>query len=180
MSRIGNKPIAIPEKVKVTLENREIKVEGPKGTLEMVCSPRVELEVDDENIVIKRRSNTGRDKAFHGLTRSLINNMVIGTTEGFEKTLEINGVGFKAAVQGKNLNLSLGFSHPIHLPIPDDIKIAVEEGTKVTVTGINKQRVGAIAAKIRSYYPPEPYKGKGVRYSDEVVRRKEGKTAQGK
>ncbi len=180
MSRIGNKFIAIPEKVKVTIDKREITVEGPKGTLHMTHSPRIDVEIVENEIQVKRRSNTGKDKAFHGLTRSLINNMVLGTTEGFEKKLEINGVGFKAALQGKILNLALGFSHPINLPIPDDIKITVDDATKITLTGINKQRVGAMAAKIRSYYPPEPYKGKGVRYHDEIVRRKEGKTAQGK
>lgn len=180
MSRIGNKPISIPEKVKVTVAEYDVKVEGPKGSLELTFSPRVEVSVEDQSIVVKRRSNTGKDKAFHGLTRSLVNNMVIGTTEGFEKNLEITGVGFKANVQGKKLNLSLGFSHPVVLDIPEDIQVKVEDNTKVSIAGINKQRVGAFAAKIRSFYPPEPYKGKGVRYSDEIVRRKEGKTAQGK
>ncbi|MEO0454459.1 MAG: 50S ribosomal protein L6 [Verrucomicrobiota bacterium] len=180
MSRIGNKPIAIPEKVKVTVADRDVKVEGPKGTLEMSFTPHVEIDVEDTEIVVKRRSNAGRDKAFHGLTRSLLNNMVVGTSEGFEKKLEINGVGFKAALKGKSLTLNLGFSHPIDFPIPEGIKIEVEDNTKLKISGIDKQVVGQCAAKIRSYYPPEPYKGKGVRYENEIVRRKEGKTAQGK
>jgi large subunit ribosomal protein L6 len=136
--------------------------------------------VDGNNVRFTRASETRQDRALHGLTRSLVNNMVEGCLNGFKKKLIINGVGFKANVQGKNLNLSLGFSHPVVYPIPSDIKVTVEENTNVLIEGVDKQRVGAVAADIRRYYPPEPYKGKGVRYSDEIIRRKEGKTAQSK
>ncbi|MEM6821776.1 MAG: 50S ribosomal protein L6 [Verrucomicrobiota bacterium] len=180
MSRIGNKCIEIPDKIKISIDGNEIKVEGPKGTLSHTMSARVDAKLEDGQLSFSRKSNTPKDKAFHGLTRSLVNNMVLGTSQGFKKTLIINGVGFKAAVKGKVLELSLGYSHPVNYPIPEDVQVKVEDNLKVTVEGIDKQRVGAVAADIRAYYPPEPYKGKGVRYDDEVIRRKEGKTAQGK
>ncbi len=180
MSRVGNKIIEVPDKVKVVLEQDTIKVEGPKGKLQMKLPPRVDLLAEGNNVRIKRRGETRQDKAMHGLTRALVGNMVLGASKGFQRRLEIQGVGFKANVQGKNLNLSLGKSHPIVYPVPDDIKVTVEDNTKILVEGVDKQRVGAVASDIRRYYPPEPYKGKGVRYSDEIVRRKEGKTAQGK
>lgn len=180
MSRIGNKAILIPDKVKVSVSGNVVKVEGPKGKLELTITPRISVAVDGNNIRFTRAGETRQDRALHGLSRSLVNNMVLGCLNGFKKKLIINGVGFKAAVQGKNLNLSLGFSHPVIYPIPSDIKVTVEENTNVVIEGVDKQRVGAVAADIRRYYPPEPYKGKGVRYSDEVIRRKEGKTAQSK
>jgi large subunit ribosomal protein L6 len=180
MSRIGNKSIEVPDKVKVTIEGKEVKVEGPKGNLSYTMSERVSAKLEDGQVMVARHAETKKDKAFHGLTRSLIQNMVTGTSEGFKKTLLITGVGFKAAVSGDKVNLALGFSHPINHQIPEGISVKVEENTKITIEGIDKQKVGAVAADIRSYYPPEPYKGKGVRYDDEIVRRKEGKTAQGK
>ncbi|MGF1678981.1 MAG: 50S ribosomal protein L6 [Candidatus Methylacidiphilales bacterium] len=180
MSRIGNKSITVPDKVKINLNGSRIRVEGPKGALEMDISPRVTAKLDGAVLSFARPSDTKKDKAFHGLTRALVQNMVTGTHQGFRKVLLITGVGFKAAVQGKIVNLSLGFSHPIHHPIPEGISVKVEENTKIIIEGIDKQKVGALAAELRSYYPPEPYKGKGVRYDDEIIRRKEGKTAQGK
>lgn len=180
MSRIGNKSISVPAKVKVVVDGSTVKVEGPKGKLDLTVSPRVTVKSEEGVVSFTRKGETRQDRALHGLTRSLVNNMVLGCLNGFQKKLIINGVGFKANVQGKNLNLSLGKSHPIVYPIPEGITVKVEEGTNVLVEGVDKQRVGAVAADIRRYYPPEPYKGKGVRYSDEVIRRKEGKTAQSK
>lgn len=180
MSRIGNKSITLPDKVKAQVSGNTIRVEGPKGKLELAISPRITAVVNGNQISFTRASDTRQDRSLHGLTRSLVNNMVQGCASGFQKKLIINGVGFKANVQGKNLNLSLGFSHPVVYPIPEGISIKVEENTNVIIEGIDKQRVGAVAAAIRGFYPPEPYKGKGVRYADEVIRRKEGKTAQSK
>lgn len=178
MSRIGKQPILIPAKVKVNVSGRKVSVEGPKGKLDLELHRRTSLKVDGDKIVVSRDSDQAESKAMHGLSRALVNNMVKGVSEGFTKRLEIQGVGFKAAVQGKNVNLSLGYSHPLLYPIPDQIKITVEENTKVIIEGPDKQVVGKVAAEIRSFYPPEPYKGKGVRYSDEKVIRKEGKTVQ--
>ena len=178
MSRIGKIPVAIPPKVKVEVKDRKVFVEGPKGKLDWALPKRTAAAVKDNNIVISREGEDAESKALHGLSRALISNMVKGVSEGYSKRLEIQGVGFKAAVSGKNVNLSLGYSHPISYPIPDQIKVTVEENTKLLIEGPNKQVVGQVAAEIRSYYPPEPYKGKGVRYSDEKVKRKEGKTVQ--
>ena len=178
MSRIGKQPIVIPPKVKVAVNGQKISVEGPKGKLDMEVHRRTSLKVADGKIVVSREGDDAEAKAMHGLSRALVNNMVKGVSEGFVKRLGIQGVGFKAAVQGKNVNLSLGYSHPLLYPIPDQIKVTVEEQTKLTIEGPDKQVVGRVAAEIRSYYPPEPYKGKGVRYSDEKVIRKEGKTVQ--
>lgn len=178
MSRIGKKVIEIPAKIKVAVNGRRVQVEGPKGKLDLELPEHVDVSVNGSALSVSSRGE-GRDaKAKHGLARSLINNMVRGVSEGFQKKLEIQGVGFKAAVQGKILNLSLGFSHPILFPIPADIKIAVTENTQIQIDGADKQKVGQVAASIRNYYPPEPYKGKGVRYVGEKVRRKEGKTVQ--
>jgi large subunit ribosomal protein L6 len=171
MSRIGKQPIAIPAKVKVF-------VEGPKGKLDMQIPRRTSLKVEGTNITVTRDGDDAEAKALHGLSRSLVNNMVKGVSEGYVKKLEINGVGFKAAVQGKVVNMSLGYSHPINYDIPDQIKVTVEENTKVTIEGPDKQVVGQVAAELRSFYPPEPYKGKGVKYADERIERKEGKTVQ--
>jgi large subunit ribosomal protein L6 len=178
MSRIGKQPIAIPPKVKVNVNGRKVSVEGPKGKLDLELHRRTSLKVDGGNVIVSREGEDAEAKAMHGLSRALVNNMVKGVSEGFVKRLGIQGVGFKAAVQGKTVNLSLGYSHPILYPIPDQIKVTVEENTKLTIEGPDKQLVGRVAAEIRSYYPPEPYKGKGVRYADEKVIRKEGKTVQ--
>ncbi len=180
MSRIGNLPIEIPGAVKVAIEGTTVKIEGPKGKSSFTLPPEVAIKQEDAKLVLTNEAGTRRGKAMHGLSRSLIANHVQGVSEGFVKKLEIHGVGFRAAVQGGKLNLNLGYSHPINYPVPEGIKIAVEEQTKITIEGSDKQLVGAVAADIRSFYPPEPYKGKGVRFAGEQIRRKEGKTAQGK
>jgi large subunit ribosomal protein L6 len=179
MSRIGNKAVDIPDKVKVSVGNDgAVAVEGPKGKLRWTLPRNIRATVADNRVSLLRDAETRSVKALHGLSRSLVHNMVVGVSEGFTKQLEIEGVGFKAAVQGSNLNLSLGFSHPILFPIPPEIKITVTENTKLTVQGVDKKLVGQVAADIRRFYPPEPYKGKGVRYAGEQIRRKEGKTVQ--
>jgi large subunit ribosomal protein L6 len=178
MSRIGKLPVAVPPKVKVEIKGQKVFVEGPKGKLDFELPRRTSAKIDGGNVVVSRDGEDAEAKALHGLSRAIVNNMVKGVSDGFVKKLEIQGVGFKAAVQGKNVNLVLGYSHPLNYPIPDQIKVTVEENTKVTIEGPSKQLVGQVAAEIRSYYPPEPYKGKGVRYSDEKVVRKEGKTVQ--
>jgi large subunit ribosomal protein L6 len=178
MSRIGKQPIAIPPKVKVEVKGQRVTVEGPKGKLNWELPRRTSVKVENAKVIIGRQGDDAQAKALHGLSRALVNNMVRGVTEGFVKKLEIQGVGFKAAVQGKGVNLSLGYSHPIVYPIPDQIKVTVEENTKLTIEGPDRQVVGQVAAEIRGFYPPEPYKGKGVRYTDERVIRKEGKTVQ--
>ena len=178
MSRIGKQPIAIPPKVKVEVKGQQVSVEGPKGKLNWELPRRTSLKVENGKVLVSRQGEDAQAKALHGLSRALVNNMVRGVSEGFSKKLEIQGVGFKAAVQGKSVNLSLGYSHPINYPIPDQIKVTIEENTKLTIEGPDRQVVGQVAAEIRSFYPPEPYKGKGVRYSDERVIRKEGKTVQ--
>src|SRR6267143_3251313 len=179
MSRIGNKSITLPDKVKVNVGNEgAVAVEGPKGKLNWKLPQNISAKVENNHVSLARAAETRSVKALHGLSRALLNNMVRGVSEGFSKDLEIEGVGFKAAVQGQKLNLSLGFSHPILFPIPKEIKIVVTENTKLTISGIDKKLVGQVAADIRRYYPPEPYKGKGVRYAGEQIRRKEGKTVQ--
>jgi large subunit ribosomal protein L6 len=179
MSRIGNKAVTIPEKVKVHIDNTgAVEVEGPKGKLNWKLPRDITAKVENNHVSLARSAETRGVKALHGLSRALVNNMVQGVSEGFSKQLEIEGVGFKAAVQGSTLNLSLGFSHPILFPIPKEIKISVVDATKITIQGIDKKLVGQVAADIRRFYPPEPYKGKGVRYAGEQVRRKEGKTVQ--
>ena len=179
MSRIGNKAVDIPDKVKVSVDkDGAVSVEGPKGKLSWTLPRNIKASVADNRVSVVRDAETRSVKALHGLSRSLVSNMVQGVSEGFTKQLEIEGVGFKAAVQGSNLNLSLGFSHPIVFSIPKDIKIIVTDNTKISIQGIDKKTVGQVAADIRRYYPPEPCKGKGVRYAGEQVRRKEGKTVQ--
>jgi large subunit ribosomal protein L6 len=178
MSRIGKQPIAIPPKVKVEVKGQQVLVEGPKGKLNWELPRRTSLKVDGGKVVVSRQGDDSEAKALHGLSRALVNNMVRGVSEGFVKKLEIQGVGFKAAVQGQAINLTLGYSHPIVYALPPQIKVTVEENTKLTIEGPDKQVVGEVAAEIRAFYPPEPYKGKGVRYSDERVIRKEGKTVQ--
>ena len=178
MSRIGKQPIDIPAKLKVEIKGQQVFVEGPKGKLNWQLPRRTSIKVENGKVLVSRQGENDEVKALHGLSRALVNNMVRGVSEGFVKKLEIQGVGFKAAVQGKTVNLSLGYSHPVVYPIPDQIKVTVEENTKLTIEGPDRQVVGQVAAEIRSFYPPEPYKGKGVRYSDERVIRKEGKTVQ--
>ena len=178
MSRIGKQPIAIPAQVKVEVKGQNIKVEGPKGKLNWELPKRTSLKVEGGKIVVSRAGDDAQSKALHGLSRALVNNMVKGVSEGYVKKLEIQGVGFKAAVAGKIVNLALGYSHPINYSIPDQIKVTVEENTKITIEGPDKMMVGKVASEIRAYYPPEPYKGKGVRYAGEHVQRKEGKTVQ--
>ena len=178
MSRIGKQPIATPAKVKVEVKGQKVLVEGPKGKLNWELPKRTSLKIEGGNIVVSRDGEDAQAKALHGLSRALVNNMVKGVTDGFVKKLEIQGVGFKAAVTGKVVNMSLGYSHPINYAIPDQIKVTVEENTKVTIEGPDKHIVGKVASELRAYYPPEPYKGKGVRYAGEHVQRKEGKTVQ--
>jgi len=178
MSRIGKIPIILPPKVKVEMKGHRVFVEGPKGKLNMELPPRTSLKVENGRVLLSRDGDDAKAKALHGLSRALVYNMVKGTADGFVKKLEIQGVGFKAAVQGKNVNLNLGYSHPISYPIPDQVKVTVEENTKLTIEGPDKQVVGQVASEIRGFYPPEPYKGKGVRYAGEHVQRKEGKTVQ--
>jgi large subunit ribosomal protein L6 len=180
MSRIGLKPIPVPDKVKVTVNGPLVNIEGPRGKLKHSLPPGIEADLDGKILNVKNSGGTRQHKALHGLSRSLLANFVQGANEGFQKKLEIQGVGFKAALAGKTLNLSLGFSHPINYAVPDDIKVTVTDNTNILVEGADKQKVGAVAADIRAYYPPEPYKGKGVRYSGEQIIRKEGKTAQSK
>ena len=179
MSRVGLKSITLPEKVSVSLAaDRTVSVEGPKGTLSWQMPEGIALEQEDGILTVTRANESRKVRALHGTSRSLINNMVQGVTEGFSKELEIQGVGFRAAVKGKNLDLSLGKSHPILHPIPDEVTVTVSDNTKIKVEGTDKQVVGQFAAEVRSYYPPEPYKGKGVRYVGEYVRRKAGKSVQ--
>jgi large subunit ribosomal protein L6 len=179
MSRIGNKPVEIPDKVKISIDQSgRVAVEGPKGKLNWKLPKGIKGDVGEKELSLSRNAETRSVKALHGLSRALINNMVMGVSKGFTKNLEIEGVGFKAAVQGKSLNLNLGFSHPVLFPIPPEIKITVTDNTKIAIEGVDKKTVGQVAADIRRYYPPEPYKGKGVRYAGEQIRRKEGKTVQ--
>jgi len=178
MSRIGKSPVVIPAKVKVTVIGNRVTAEGPKGKLELGLPKLTSAVVNEGKVVVSRQSESAEGRAMHGLARSLVNNMVNGVNEGYVKKLEIQGVGFKAAVQGNVVNMALGFSHPILYPIPSGIKVVVEENTKVTIEGADKEVVGRVASELRSYYPPEPYKGKGVRYAGEKVVRKEGKTVQ--
>ena len=181
MSRIGRMPIAIPAGVTVSVaENNKVTVKGPKGTLERVISDKMTIKVEGAQVVVSRPNDTKQMKSLHGLTRTLINNMVIGVTQGYEKVLEINGVGYRAAKQGKVLNLTLGYSHPVNMEDPEGIEVVVEGQNKITVKGIDKEKVGQYAAEIRDKRRPEPYKGKGIKYADEVIRRKEGKTGKKK
>ena len=176
MSRIGRMPIAIPAGVTVEIaENNKVTVKGPKGTLERVLAPEMNIAVEGAEVVVTRPNDLKRMKSLHGLTRTLINNMVVGVSTGYEKKLEVNGVGYKAAKAGKKLTLSLGYSHPVEMEDPEGLESTVE-GNVITVKGIDKEKVGQYAAEIRSKREPEPYKGKGVKYVDEVIRRKVGKT----
>jgi large subunit ribosomal protein L6 len=177
MSRIGKQPIDVPEGVLFSLETELVRVNGPKGELTERVSREMEVKQEDGQIVVKRPTDRGEHRALHGLTRSLIANMVEGVTNGFEKRLEIQGVGYRAALQGRKLVLSLGYSHPVEVEAPDGIDFEVPQPTQIVVRGISKQAVGEVAAIIRKKRPPEPYKGKGVRYQGEYVARKVGKRA---
>ena len=177
MSRIGRMPITIPAGVEIKIgENNEVTVKGPKGTLSETLHKDMIIKVEGDQIIVARPSEAKEHRALHGLTRSLLNNMVVGVTNGFEKTLEINGVGYRCAKQGKTLTLTLGYSHPVEFEDTDDYTLEAPNPNTIIVKGINKQIVGQIAAVIREKRLPEPYKGKGIKYSDEVIRRKEGKT----
>ncbi len=174
MSRIGLQPVQLPAGVKVAVQDGVVEVSGSKGSLQLPLSKGILVEQEDQNIVVKREDDTFR--AEHGLVRSLIANMVIGVTDGYSKDLVINGVGFRAALNGRTLSMSLGFASPIEYVVPETVNVAVNNNTEITVSGIDKQQVGNVAARIRSFYPAEPYKGKGVQYKGERIRRKVGKT----
>lgn len=177
MSRIGKLPIAIPKGVKITRDGENIVVEGPKGKLAERIHPDIEIEIGEAEVNVRRPSDLKYHRALHGLSRALINNMVTGVTRGFSKNLEIIGVGYRAEKIGRGVTFHLGYSHPITLIPPEEVKIEIEGANKISVSGISKQVVGQIASEIRSFRPPEPYKGKGVKYADEQIRRKAGKTA---
>lgn len=179
MSRIGKLPIKVPNGVTITVDSNKVLVKGPKGELDLLLLDGIQCQVDGNTIVVTRVNDELSIKAKHGLTRALINNMVIGVSEGFSKKLEINGVGFKVALNGNNLNLSLGFSHDIVYPLHDGVVASVDQNT-ITLSGIDKQKVGQVAAEIRKLKKPEPYKGKGIKYSDEVIILKSGKSGKDK
>ncbi len=176
MSRVGKKPINIKD-VEVTLSGNDLKVKGKLGELEMKIHPNITVEINGDELEVKRPNDLRENRALHGLTRALIQNMVTGVTEGFSKSLDIVGVGYRAELKGKNLLLNIGYSHPIYFVPPDEIKLEVPAPTQIKISGIDKELVGLVAAKIRSFRKPEPYKGKGIKYSDEVIVRKAGKTA---
>ncbi len=178
MSRVGSKTIEVPDKVKVAIADNHVAVEGPKGKLEMDMPSRTSVSQEENILSVARDGDDREAKAMHGLGRSLLNNMVVGVSEGFVKKLEINGVGFKALVSGNTVTMNLGYSHPIKYDLPDQVTVSVDKDTRVTIEGPDKQKVGLVAAELRGFYPVEPYKGKGVKYADEHVRRKEGKTVQ--
>jgi large subunit ribosomal protein L6 len=177
MSRIGRAPITVPAGVEVTVsENNHITVKGPKGTLERTVVPQMKVEVKDGVLTVSRPDDSKENRSLHGLTRTLIHNMVVGVVDGFEKKLEINGVGYRASKEGKNLVMNLGYSHNVVVPETEDIQIDVPDANHIVIKGIDKQKVGQFAAEVRGKRPPEPYKGKGIKYDYEVIRRKEGKT----
>ncbi len=175
MSRIGKKPIGIPDGVTIEIAKGEVQAKGPKGTLRCVVPDGIGAKLKDGTLVFERSDDTKTSRARHGLARALANNMIVGVSAGFSKQLEIEGVGYRADVKGKVLNLLLGFSHPVTMDIPEGLKVAVEGNTKLSIEGVDKQMVGQFAADVRSLRPPEPYKGKGIRYHDEHIRRKVGK-----
>jgi large subunit ribosomal protein L6 len=179
MSRIGVLPVDIPQGVKVSVDNESISVEGPKGKLNKNINPMIKVDVGENQINIMRKDETKQCRALHGLYRSLISNMVIGVSKGFENVLTINGVGYRAELRGKSLILSLGYSNPIEYPIPPDITMEVEANNRIVVRGIDREQLGQVCSEIRSFRPPEPYKGKGVKYEREIVRRKVGKSGVG-
>ncbi|MFR8233617.1 MAG: 50S ribosomal protein L6 [Clostridia bacterium] len=176
MSRIGNKPITVPAEVTVKIDGQKVTVTGPKGTLEREIHKNISLEMADNTITVVRKNDEPQNRSLHGLTRTLINNMIIGVTETYSKELQINGVGYRVAKQGNNLNLTLGYSHPVIFEAPEGITFDVPNANTIIVKGIDKELVGQTAAVIRTKRPPEVYRGKGIKYADEVIRRKEGKT----
>ena len=176
MSRIGRLPVTIPKGVSVTVESDMIEVKGPNGTLKTAQPRGISCAVDGDRIVVSRKSDDRRYRALHGLVRALLGNAVTGVTQGWKRELDIQGIGYRAAVQGDKVELALGYSHPVVYPIPKGIKIAVDKNTRVVITGADRQQVGQVAAEIRGLRPPEPYKGKGIRYLDEYVKKKVGKT----
>ena len=180
MSRIGRMPITIPAGVDIKIDGNVVTVKGPKGTLTQEIHHDMIVEKEGSELLVKRPTEQKEHKSLHGLTRSLLNNMVVGVTEGFKKELEVNGVGYRVQKQGTNLVMNLGFSHQVIVPETDEIKIEVPAPNKIIINGIDKQKVGQFAAEVREKRPPEPYKGKGIKYIDEIVRRKEGKTGKGK
>ncbi|MFN3603977.1 MAG: 50S ribosomal protein L6 [Leptonema sp. (in: bacteria)] len=175
MSRIGKLPIEIPKEVEVKLQNQELTIKGPLGLLKQPIPDNIEIEILKDKIIVKRKSDFKKIKALHGLVRSLINNHIIGVTKGWTKRLQLVGVGYRANLRGKTLILSLGYSHDIEYPIPDGINLKVDQQVKIELTGIDKQKVGQVSAIIRNFKPPEPYKGKGIKYEEEEIRRKAGK-----
>jgi large subunit ribosomal protein L6 len=175
MSRVGKKPVPVPSGVTATVDGQTVKMKGPKGQLQFVVHDDVEVKLENGQIKVHPRADTNRAQALYGTARAQVANLVEGVTKGFEKKLEITGVGYRAAMQGKNLQLALGYSHDVIYPIPEGITIAVPKPTEITITGSDIQRVGQVAAEIRAYRPPEPYKGKGVKYANEFIFRKEGK-----
>ena len=179
MSRIGRKPIAIPAGVDVKVDGATVTVKGPKGTLTQTFNSRISVKVEGSEILVTRPTDDKEDRSLHGLTRTLVNNMVIGVTEGYSKNLEVNGVGYRVQKQGKNLVMNLGFSHQVIMPEIDGITIDVPNPNAILISGPDKQKVGQFAAEVREKRPPEPYKGKGIKYADEHVRRKEGKAGKG-
>jgi large subunit ribosomal protein L6 len=176
MSRIGRAPVEVPDKVEVNISDETLRIKGPRGELNVHVGRGVAIKQEDGNIVVERQSDAPEHRAMHGLTRSLIQNAVTGVTEGFAKTLQIQGVGYRGSLQGRDINLQVGYSHPVIISPPEGIDFEMPNPTTIIVRGIDKQRVGQVAAEIRRVRPPEPYKGKGIRYSDEQVRRKVGKT----
>ena len=179
MSRIGKKPVLIPAGVEVKLDGNHIAVKGPKGELSLNFNPQISVEVQGSEIVVSRPSDDKLHRSLHGLTRTLVSNMVTGVTEGYSKTLEVNGVGYRAQKQGNNLVMNLGYSHQVIIPEVEGIKIDVPSANQIVISGADKQLVGQFAAEVRAKRPPEPYKGKGIKYADEHIRRKEGKAAKG-
>jgi len=180
MSRIGRKPINIPAGVEVKIDGTCVTVKGPKGTLTQKFQPAMNIAVEGAEIVVTRPNDAKENRSLHGLTRTLISNMIVGVTDGFKKELDVNGVGYRVQKQGKDLVMNLGYSHQVIVSDTDDIKIEAPSPNKIIITGADKQKVGQFAAEIREKRPPEPYKGKGIKYVDEVIRRKEGKTGKGK
>jgi large subunit ribosomal protein L6 len=176
MSRIGKKPVSLPKGVQVTVDGQTVKVKGPKGELTRTFSPEISIEMENGQVLVKRPSDARQIRALHGTTRAIINNMVVGVADGFSKVLQVEGVGYRAEMKGKQLVMALGYSHPVPVDPPPGIAFAVDEKTRtITITGIDREQVGQVAAEIRAWRPPEPYKGKGLRYLGEHVRRKAGK-----
>ena len=175
MSRIGKKPVTLPKGVSATIDGQQVSVKGPKGTLGFLAADDIDVKMEDGHISVMPRDQSKKARAAWGMSRTMVSNLIAGVTSGFVRRLEINGVGYRAAVQGKDLQLNLGYSHEVKYPIPSDINILCPKPTEIVISGIDKQKVGQVAAEIREFRPPEPYKGKGVKYADEHIFRKEGK-----